>query len=227
MTDLFEIHGVCGITEKYGLSSSPDRSVMTMSLANCYDALSPMTSGVRTFSQTQIHNLVSIVIKNLLAHEDMSAADYNKLQGLATILEASTQDVDLLNAINQITTAKNHTTFTNATSTCTTAADCDDSNVCTTDACTNGACTHPANTAACNTHIATGFYCLEGTCTCYIGTRYEPSAYSCCNSYSDCSHSPFIYSCTNHTCVENSACATGQCPDGQYCSSLHICASGY
>src|SRR5438093_3785258 len=100
----------------------------------------------------------------------------------------------------------------------TSASDCNDNNVCTTDGCVaETGCTHTNNTGSCNDGNActTGDVCGGGTCA---GTD---------TSASDCNDNSV---CTTDGCVAATGCThtnnTGSCNDGNACTTGDVCGGG-
>jgi hypothetical protein len=95
---------------------------------------------------------------------------------------------------------------------CTTSAQCDDADACTTDSCVGGVCEHTAlncdDADACTTD------------TCAAGPGCQHAAVSCDDANA----------CTADTCVPASGCAhannTASCNDGNACTAPDACAAG-
>jgi len=108
---------------------------------------------------------------------------------------------------------------------CTTAADCNDANACTTDTCSGGACQHSAISGCCTTSAQCddANACTTDTCS---ANKCQHSAISgCCTTAAQCDDTNV---CTKDTCSANkcqhsavSGCCTAssQCDDSDPCTS--------
>jgi hypothetical protein len=110
---------------------------------------------------------------------------------------------------------------------CTSPADCDDGNPCTTDTCnaSNGQCGHSNNTASCNDgKSCTGSdVCAAGRCA---GTSTCPSDATCGGSTCSCTDGSETLCSASNTCVNltNAASDCGLC--GRSCGSGNSCQNG-
>jgi len=103
----------------------------------------------------------------------------------------------------------------NVVAVCSVAADCNDSNVCTTDACVNSQCTH-TNNFVCDD----GNPCTQNTCNPSTGQCQYPALV--CNDSN---------ACTDDSCAPGSGCVftndnTNACSDGNLCTQSDVCQSG-
>jgi len=97
---------------------------------------------------------------------------------------------------------------------CSTKADCDDGNPCTTDSCSDGACVNTNNTASCDDGDActVNDVCSDGSCI--AGPQMN------CNDNNEC---------TNDSCIDGSCRNinnTVSCDDGDSCTMNDACADG-
>ncbi len=108
---------------------------------------------------------------------------------------------------------------------CSTAADCDDDNPCTTDTCVDHLCINANNTETCDdeNHCTIGDICASGAC---VGGQALDPCPKACTTAADCDDTNL---CTTDTCVDL-LCAntnnTDPCDDGNSCTSGDICADG-
>ncbi len=117
-------------------------------------------------------------------------------------------------------------TYVPPTSTCTTAADCNDNDACTTDACNAGSCSHTPIT--CNDNNA----CTTDSCSPASGCVFSPVANgtacsdgNACNGAESCQGG----NCTPGTplnCDDGLACTVDSCNSGSGCVHTDNCPSG-
>ena len=119
--------------------------------------------------------------------------------------------------------------FTSATPACTSAAQCDDSDVCTTDACSAGACSHSAVAACCKTaaDCNDGNACTTDSCSAATGVCGHASVAGCCLSASDCNDTN---PCTTDTCNTTShvcghSTVSGCCQQDSACNDGNACTA--
>jgi hypothetical protein len=118
---------------------------------------------------------------------------------------------------------------------CTTNADCNDGNVCTTDTCSGGQCSNVNNTASCDDGLFCNGAdtCSSGTCThagdpCSGGDTCNESYNRCdeCQQNSDCDDGNL---CTTDTC-SSGQCSnvnnSNSCSDGNACTVGDTCSGG-
>ncbi|MGE0790417.1 MAG: MYXO-CTERM sorting domain-containing protein [Sandaracinaceae bacterium] len=100
---------------------------------------------------------------------------------------------------------------------CTSAADCNDSNPCTTDVCTAGACSHAptaTGTACPDADLCNGDETCDGAGACVAGTPPTCSGTNPCATYSCVAASG---------CVEMPVAAGTACSDGNACNGAEVC----
>ena len=119
--------------------------------------------------------------------------------------------------------------LTGTSSGCSSAADCNDSDVCTSDACTDGACSHSALGGCCKstTDCNDSDVCTTDTCSTTTNQCTHASVAGCCKSAADCNDAN---ACTTDTCNTQSgqcghASIAGCCASASDCNDTNPCTS--
>jgi Dictyostelium (slime mold) repeat len=120
-------------------------------------------------------------------------------------------------------------------SACSTAAQCNDNNVCTTDTCTGGSCQHVAISGCCTSSSQCNDNNACTTDSCSSNTCQNTVVSGCCTSNSQCNDNNACTtdSCSSNTCQNTvvSGCCTSnsQCNDSNACTTdtcnttTHLC----
>jgi endoglucanase len=106
----------------------------------------------------------------------------------------------------------------NTASGCTSAADCNDNNVCTTEACTSGVCTFTNNTLACSDD---GNSCTNDVCSAGLCTHPNKANGTACNDGNVCTSNDV---CTAGVCGGTNN--TASCDDGNSNTCNDVCSGG-
>ncbi len=103
---------------------------------------------------------------------------------------------------------------------CTTNADCNDNNVCTTDSCVSGTCQRVNNTLACTDdgNSCTSDVCSAGACT----HPAKANGTACADDGNTCTSDV----CSAGACTHPAKANGTACNDGQYCNGADTCSAG-